>query len=383
MLIGVYTVTELNNYNAQLTDEDTLDEEDNEEEQYEKNTFQYDPDKINIVTREPTIELLLKRINEEALDLAPDFQRHANVWKEDAQSRLIESIIIRIPIPAFYIDATNEDKWLVVDGLQRLFALKRFILDKKLKLSGLEYLTNLEGKTFDQIERRYQRRLEETQLTVYLIEKGTPPEIKYNIFKRINTGGLALSPQELRHALNPGKGTKFLTHLAADPKFQQVVKLGNNRKMRMDDREFILGFLAFTLTHYQDYADNRDTFLTKALSKTNNLSETELNKIENNFKRIMLAAWNIFGKNAFRKISNHQKKQFPINKALFESWSVILSNLSDEQIQVLIDRKEKLINSFKTYVDNDKDFLESISQAAERVQYRFSTIEKIIQEILL
>ncbi|MEH2378883.1 MAG: DUF262 domain-containing protein [Nostoc sp.] len=372
-------MTDLSNYNAELADEEISEEEDQEE----KVTFQYDPDKINIVTREPTIELLLKRINEEALDLAPDFQRHADIWKEDAQSRLIESIIIRIPIPAFYIDATNEDKWLVVDGLQRLFALKRFILDKKLKLSGLEYLTNLEGKTYEQIDRRYQRRLEETQLTVYLIEKGTPPEIKYNIFKRINTGGLALSPQELRHALNPGKGTKFLTKLAASPEFQQVVQLGKDRKMRMDDREFILGFLAFTLTTYKDYADNRDTFLTKALSKTNKLSEAELHKIENNFKRTIIATSNIFGKDAFRKISNSQKRKFPINKALFESWSVLLSKLSDVQMQILIDRKQKLIDIFKRYIDNDKDFLESISQAAEKVQYRFSTIEKIIQEVLL
>ncbi|MCM0593003.1 MAG: DUF262 domain-containing protein [Gloeotrichia echinulata CP02] len=376
-------MTDLNNHNVELLDEETLEEEDNDEEQEEKVSFQYDPDEINIVTREPTIEQLLRRIGEEALDLAPDFQRHANLWKEDAQSRLIESIIIRIPIPALYIDATNEDKWLVVDGLQRLFAIKRFMLDRKLKLSGLEYLTNLEGKTFEQIERRYQRRLEETQLTVYLIDKGTPPEIKYNIFKRINTGGLALSPQELRHALNPGKGTKFLTQLAADPKFKQVVNLGNNRKMRMDDREFILGFIAFTLTSYQDYADNRDTFLTKALSKTNKLSETELNKIENNFRRTMVAAWNIFGKNAFRKISNSQKKQFPINKALFESWSVLLSKLSDEEIQHLIDRKTELINKYKQYVDNDKYFLESISQASERVQYRFMITEKIIQEVLV
>ncbi|AKG21399.1 DUF262 domain-containing protein [Calothrix sp. 336/3] len=377
-------MTTFSDNSSESKGEEVLEEEiEDENNQEEKVTFQYDPEKINISTREPTIELLLKRINEEALDLAPDFQRHANVWKEDAQSRLIESVIIRIPIPALYIDATNEDKWLVVDGLQRLFALKRFIIDKELKLSGLEYLTGLEGKTYDQIERRYQRRLEETQLTVYLIDKGTPPEVKYNIFKRINTGGLALSPQELRHALNPGKGTKFLTKLAACPEFQQVVQLGNNRKMRMDDREFILGFLAFSLTPYQEYADSRDTFLTKALSKLNTLSETELNNIENSFKKTMIAAWDIFEKNAFRKISNTQKKKFPVNKALFESWSVNLSKLSHEQIQVLIKNKQKLIHIFKTYIDTDKDFLESISQATDKIQDRFITIETIIKKTLV
>ncbi len=376
-------MTELTTRSTELTEEDILEAEENEEEEYEKDQIIYDPDKINIVTREPTIEQLLRRINEEALDLAPDFQRHANIWKPDAQSRLIESIIIRIPLPAFYIDATDEDKWLVVDGIQRLFALKQFVNDKKLKLTGLEYLKNLEGKTFEKLDRRYQRRIEETQVTVYLIDRGTPPEVKYNIFKRINTGGEPLSPQELRHALNPGKAARFLADLAASPEFQQVVPLGNTRKMRMDDREFILGFLAFYLTSYNDFKeDKRDAFLTKALAKTNKLTDETLKNIESNFKKAMIAIYEIFGKDAFRKISHNQKRKYPVNKALFEAWSVNLSDLNDEEIKLLKTRSTELINKFSNLVDNDKDFLLSISQAATKVEYRFSTIEKIIQEIL-
>ena len=304
-------------YNQLSNQDTTLDElnlmqqeEDNDAEAYETDKLIYDPDKINIFTKEPTIEQLLRRINEEALDLAPDFQRHANIWKEDAKSRLIESILIRIPLPAFYIDATNEDKWLVVDGLQRLSALKQFMNDKTLRLRGLEYLTNFEGKTYDEIERRYQRRIEETQVTVYLIEKGTPPEVKYNIFKRINTGGLPMSPQEIRHALNPGNATKFLAKLARSNEFEQVTNLSDSRKMRMEDREFILGSVAFMLTSYKNYqSETRDLFLTKALSKINNMSESELGAIENNFKKAMVAAWEIFEINAFRKVSQKQKKK--------------------------------------------------------------------------
>jgi len=358
-------------------------EEDNGDETYETDKLIYDPEKINVRTREPTIEQLLRRIDEAALDLAPDFQRHANIWKDEAKSRLIESILIRIPLPAFYIDATDEDKWLVVDGLQRLSALKQFMSDKTLRLCGLEYLNNFEGKTYDEIERRYQRRIEETQVTVYLIEKGTPPEVKYNIFKRINTGGLPMSPQELRHALNPGKATKFLAKLATSNEFKQVTKLSNLRKMRMDDREFILGFLAFNITSYQDErSEKRNLFLSKALYKVNNMSEYELQDIENNFKKAMVAAWEIFGKNAFRKISKHQTKMFPINKALFEVWSVNLSLLSDEQLDILKQHKEQLIEKFINYVDSDREFLASISQAAEKIEYRFRIIEQIIQEVL-
>jgi len=374
---------QVSNQDSIIDDLNVSQEEDNGDEPYEKDKLIYDPDKINIFTKEPTIEQLLRRINEEALDLAPDFQRHANIWKDDAKSRLIESILIRIPLPAFYIDATNEDKWLVVDGLQRLSALKQFMSDKKLKLCGLEYLINLEGKNYDEIGRRYQRRIEETQVTVYLIEKGTPPEVKYNIFKRINTGGLPMSPQEIRHALNPGKAIKFLAKLATSNEFEQVTNLSNSRKMRMEDREFILGSVAFMLTSYKNYqSETRDLFLTKALSKINNMSESELGVIENNFKKAMVAAWEIFEINAFRKVSQNQKKKFPINKALFEVWSVNLSLLSDEQVDILKQHKEQLIEKFRNYVDDDREFLTSISQAAEKIEYRFKIIEKIIQEVL-
>jgi hypothetical protein len=370
------------NYNTEFLDDDIADEEELIDDK--DTTLEYDPDKINIVTKEPTLEQLLRRIDEEALDLAPDFQRQANIWKDNVKSRLIESILIRIPLPAFYMDATHEDKWLVVDGLQRLSALKQFVIDKTLKLTGLEYLKELENKTYDQLDRRYQRRIEETQVTVYLIEKGTPVEVKYNIFKRINTGGVPLSSQELRHALNPGKANKFLIKLTESQEFKKVIPLSDSKRKRMDDREFVLGFLAFYLTSYKDYKDStRDAFLSRALFIANNLSEEELEKIEQRFKYIMLVAYEIFGTDAFRKISYKNKKKYPINKSLFEVWSVNLSQLNDKEIEILKKRKKRLSDHFSFFVDNDKEFLTSISQAANRIEYRFSTIEKIIQEVLI
>jgi Protein of unknown function DUF262 len=374
-------------FNDQYTEfvEEILDEDENNQEE-EKVTFQYDPEKINIATREPTIEQLLRRIDEEALDLAPEFQRQANIWTLEAKSKLIESILIRIPLPAFYIDGTNEDEWIVVDGLQRLSALNQFVIDKsekRLKLAGLEYLKELNNKTYDELERRYQRRILETQVTVYLIEKGTPLEVKYNIFKRINTGGIPLSNQELRHALNPGQATKILANLASFIEFKRVVNLSDNKKKRMDDREFILGFLAFYLISYKEYQDEtRDSFLSKALSKINSLSNEEITKIEDVFKKAMIAAFDIFKENAFRKISNKNKRKFPINKSLFEVWSVNLGKLSIQDIQILKERKEKLIKTFVKYVDSDAEFLVSISQASNKIEHRFETVEKIIKEVL-
>ncbi|AFZ20166.1 DUF262 domain-containing protein [Allocoleopsis franciscana] len=383
-------MTELKNRDRELLDEDTLDEEDIDEQGYEASDFRYDPEKINIVTREPTIEQLLRRINEDALNLAPEFQRQANIWKPDVKSRLIESILIRIPLPAFYIDATNEEQWLVVDGLQRLSALKQFVSDKsdkKLKLCGLEYLKELDGKTYDQLERRYQRRIEETQVTVYLIEKGTPPEVKNNIFKRINTGGMPLSPQELRHALNPGKATQLLAKLAQSREFKQSTDITDRSKSRMVDRELVLRFLAFTINCYKDYdAKILDDFLNDTMVRINHMSQQEVDTLEQKFIQAMNTAFDIFAKYAFRKRSKESiQKKYRLNKALFEVWSVILGQLSEREIQILKEKKQDLVDNFINLLEDDEDFQISISQSTSKVSqvnYRFSTIERLVEKVL-
>jgi hypothetical protein len=376
---------DLEKLNSDFQDEDTdIDEDEDIEPEEEVITTPFDPSKIRVDTRPMTIDLLLKRIRFAEIDLDPEFQRHANIWNDTAKSRLIESILIRIPLPAFYMDATNEDKWLVIDGLQRLSTLKKFVIDKTLRLNNLEFLININDKTYDELPRNYQRRIDETVLTVYLIEKGTPPAVKFNIFRRINTGGLPLSPQELRHALNPGQATKFLERLAKSKEFKKATNISNKRQERMDDHEFVLGFVAFSITPYMDYPikEGRDYFLNEAMRKINSMNAKKLNELEKKFINSMNAAYSIFGKYAFRKILKNNPKKQPINKSLFEAWSVSLSQLHNEDIEILKERKKEVIDKFINYIGKDDEFVKSISQAAEKVIYRFGTIEKIIQEVL-
>ncbi len=224
-----------------------IENEEEEVDSQERIISPFDPTLIRVHSTQFTIDLLLTRIREGELELAPDFQRKGGIWSTAAQSRLVESLLIRIPLPAFYMDATNEEKWLVVDGLQRLTALKRFVLDKELKLRGLEFLDDLHGKSYDELPRNFQRRINESQVTVYLVERGTPEEVKFNIFKRINTAGLPLSPQEIRHALKQGQATRFLVELAGLQSFK-IATDHSIRDDRMADRECALRFLAFTLS---------------------------------------------------------------------------------------------------------------------------------------
>ncbi|MFH7025439.1 MAG: DUF262 domain-containing protein [Heteroscytonema crispum UTEX LB 1556] len=377
-------MTNTNNSNLGLIEEETEIEENDIEPEEEFINEPFDPNLIRVDTRPMTIDLVLKRIKFQEIDLAPEFQRQDGIWTPTAESRLIESILIRIPLPAFYMDATNDNKWMVIDGLQRLSTLKKFAIDQTLTLQSLEFLVHLNGKKYDELPRNYQRRIEETYLTVYLIDKGTPPEVKYNIFRRINTGGVPLSPQELRHALNPGQATKFLNKLAKSQEFTKVTNISNKRQKRMDDHEFILGFIAFYLMPYQNYPikQGRDYFLNEAMIKINKMSQEQLNEVENKFKFAIITAYSIFDKYAFRKIFNPHQKMQPLNKSLFEAWSVVFSKLNEQEAELLKQRKDKVRNAFINCIEQDEEFVKSISQAADKVNYRFQIIEKIVREAL-
>lgn len=346
-------------------------------------TEPFDTTQIRVETKPSNIDLLLSRIRHAEIDLAPGFQRKGGIWKDSAQSRLIESLLIRIPIPAFYMDATDEDKWLVVDGLQRLTALKRFIIDQDLKLSGLEFLTQLHGKRYSDLPRNFQRRISETQVVVYLIEKGTPPEVKFNIFKRINTGGLPLSSQEIRHALNQGVVTEFLARLAASTEFK-VATRNSIRDDRMGDRECVLRFLAFAITPYTEYkSKDLDSFLNDSMREINHMPGARLNELGHRFLRAMMAAHDIFQETAFRKPGRVTMN--PINKPLFEAVSVNLDRLNDDQLADLKGRSSEVKLRFKDLI-NDRDFEKSISVSTgnvSTVRYRFSKIELLLQDVLL
>ncbi len=350
----------------------------------DKITRPFDPTLIRVETHILSLDIIVTRIQEGEIDLVPSFQRKGGIWKEDAQSRLIESMLIRIPLPAFYLDASDENCWVVVDGLQRLTTFKRFIIDQELHLIGLEFLTNLNGLAFDNLPRKFQRRIKETQITTYLIQEQTPPNVKFNIFKRINTGGLPLSSQEIRHALNQGAAADLLAELANTKEFLHAIDNGISDE-RMADRECVLRYLAFTITPYSNYKVNDlDAFLNDKMDRLNSMSQNEISDHRKNFKRTMVAARKIFGNDAFRKRYAEISDRYPINKALFEAWSVNISMLSDKEIEKLIKRRKILKEEFIKLMNNT-DFDSAISQgtgSVRRVEKRFQDIENLIRGVL-
>jgi len=344
----------------------------------------FDPKKIDISSKTLILDSIFKRISRNEINLFTDFQRQGDLWDLTKQSRLIESILIRFPLPAFYFDGTDEDQWLIVDGLQRISTLKNFVIDKTLRLQNLEFLDQFNGCNYDDLPRNLQRRIDEAEITVYIINPGTPDEVKYNVFKRINTTALILEPQEIRHAINQGIPAMFVKELADLEEFKKATS-HTIKTHRMLDRDFVTRFLSFYLNTYKDYQPDLDTFLNKSMASLKELSESKRLEIKSKFIAAMNAAYSLFGDDAFRKRFSRTDNRKPINKALFEAWSVSLARLTGENLQMLIERRNQLLDEFILLLNNDFVFSNSLSSGTgdkARVIKRFTVIENLIKKLL-
>jgi hypothetical protein len=348
-------------------------------------TRPFDPDRIRINTIPALIDGIIKRIDHDEIDLAPEFQRKARLWSLENKSRLIESLLLKIPLPVFYVAADDKDRWAVVDGIQRLTTIYDFVKNK-FPLHGLEYLTQLNDETFQTLPRTFQRRIEETSLAMNLILDGTPEEVMINIFKRINTGGMPLTSQEVRNALNKGKVRDLLQNLARSAELTAAAT-GPVNDGRMGAQELVLRFLAFYTQPWQEYVQNNlglDQFLNSAMRRLNNLPANKIDEFSLVFRKTMAISHAIFDDNAFRKPKSPDGYRSPINRALFEAWGVTLAKLSDEEQAILIGKKQQIRDDFTQLMANPifNTAISSSTGALARVTTRFTEIEHLIQNAL-
>lgn len=343
----------------------------------------FNPSEIDIVVEPKALDSLIKRIKHNEIDMNTDFQRHADLWDNRKMSRLIESILIRLPMPAFYFDASEDENWLIVDGLQRLSTIRKFVIDKKLKLSGLEFLTDLNGKTFDTLHRTYQRRIEECPVTVYMIKPGTPDEVKYSVFRRINTGGLTLNNQEIRNALAKSRDRELLEELA---NLECSKKMLGDLSKRMKDQELVLRFWAF---HQFDYLakDNKKemaSFLDRAMEEIKKGDEAYRENFKQKYSTAIQRCYQLLGKSGFEKDPTANSKKRSKNSTLFEVWMVAMAKLSQEQFDRLM-AKEPQVHEKINALQNDSEFFRAITystQKKDHVQTRYVKINKLIAEVL-
>lgn len=347
----------------------------------------FDTKSIKVSNKIISLESLVKRLKHNEIDLTPEFQRNGDLWDRTKMSRLIESIILRLPLPIFYFDVSDDSKWIVIDGLQRLSTIKKFIVDKKLRLGNLEFLPELNGKKYDELERSIERIIEETQINTYQIEPQTPKEVRYSIFNRINTGGLTLNSQEIRQALNQkNNGVQYLKEITEDKVFKDIVKI---RTRRMLDRELVLRYIAFKLCPYKEFYEKKivlSTFLDKTMEKidSKDFTKEKFEELKNDLLNNLKFLSTLFDKDMlFNKRLVDKSKTATLNRSLFEVWTVLISNLTENEKQNIYENKELLTEKYKELL-TEEEFEDSITKGTNNrksVFTRFEKLNSLLEEI--
>lgn len=346
---------------------------------------EYPLDSVFVRREERTAGEVVKRINNGRYLLDPDFQR-SFVWGEDKQSKLIESCIMRIPLPVVYVAEAKDGKIIVVDGLQRLETLRRFLNNEfELNLGDIEEDKPhpLNDTTFADLSIQLQERIEDTPLIFYILDPKAPERARLDIFDRVNSG-MPLSRQQMRNALYNGRATRWLAKASDSDEFLQATGKALERK-NMRDREVINRFCAFSLLDFNDYVhDDMDGFLGRGLEFMNAMTQTERNNLRGSFLHSMVINYEIFGSHAFRKSlvdNDPSKKRSPINVALFDVCSVILADLPDSPTKA---QKKEVGDSIRDLLRNE-EFFEAISYATNSTKHvhdRFRLAYKALEEVI-
>lgn len=332
------------------------------------------PDAVLNIARETGSVFQLKRRWEKTpsmLDLTPPFQRNL-VWSSKQKSELIESIIMGIPLPAFYVKENPEGVYVVVDGKQRLSTLFDFI-DGKFKLEGLSILKNHVKSYFSDLSPIEQNKIEDYTLTINVIKAPTSDRVTFDLFDRVNRGGTNLNNQEMRNALYQGTSTRLIDELAENMNFLDATENTIPPK-HMKDRYLILRFLAFYMWNEHlsvdietglrlEYKSNLEDFLGKTMAYLNNLASQDnlIARLKIVFNDCMYyAAKYVVPLGGFRLPSDGGKQKRPINMAFFESFSYLIAKMDEvnenhvREVYFSILSNKEYVNSLTYSVDSRK-----------------------------
>ena len=338
----------------------------------------YPLDDIMVRSETRTVREVVRRINQERYAMDPDFQRDF-VWDPKKQSKLIESCVMRIPLPVLYVAEGLDGRIVVVDGLQRLTTFVRFINDE-LTLTG-PCNDQLKGKRFSQLPINFQERVEDTQLTLYILDKSAPQRAQLDIFERVN-GGVALSRQQMRNALFNGPGTRWLKKISKSEPFLQATGPSLKAKI-MRDREVINRFAGFRVLGWKSYdKGDMDDFLARTIERLNNLEESRLATLENEFSASMEQNYQLFDRHSFRKSlrsKNRNAARSAINIALFDVLSWAFSKIPSAAVEDNADEiKDRIVDLVL-----DEEFENAISYSTNstvQVRTRFLMVEEELSD---
>ncbi|MCI9149516.1 MAG: DUF262 domain-containing protein [Lachnospiraceae bacterium] len=354
-----------------------IETEDLGEENLEHNP--YSPNDIRINQRIFTIYQIQHMIETGKLFLTPDFQRNL-VWDLRRKSLLIESIMLGIPISSFYFQEDYEGNKIVIDGLQRLSTISQF-LNNEFALKELQYL-NYNGYCYSDLPQKYVNKIEDTQLVAYVLDSTCHELSKFDVFRRVNTGGMPLNSQEIRNSMAADGTRSLLKAMSRSQEFQKATR-GRVKDIRMDAQELCLRFITFYTRYDFETGCIRDLgplakMMDQAILDLNQMSESNQKLYLAAFRRSMTNCHALLGDKAFSKKSACHI----INKPLFTAWSVVMASYHGTSAY-LEEARPRIVRLQQSYFDDGPYFsaITSSTTTAQHIILQFEAVKKILEEL--
>ena len=313
----------------------------------------------------------------------PEWQRRY-VWDTKRASRLIESFLIDLPIPVVYLAGTEEGKYEVIDGLQRLTSVFDYF-ENKYVLSDLEIERGLNGKTFSQLEGNLQNKLEDATLTTFELARTTPKDLMFLIFERLNTGGMALNDMEIRNCLYRGGLNNLLKDLAENTDFKTCISQAGIEK-RLTDRTLVLRFLAFYERTYTKARKGLKSFFNEFFQTYRNPTPDKIKEFTDAFNKSMRACRTIFGDKAFRLRRHNERgggEWTPrINASILQTIAV---SFTDYDIGQLTRAADRIFEAYISLLAEDDRWVQAVTAATgdyNKIEYTFETWKARLKEAI-
>ncbi|MEU0275354.1 DUF262 domain-containing protein [Streptomyces sp. NPDC006307] len=359
-----------------MTEEQTLfDDESSEDVTKDQEEPLYLANRERRLVTQPydlSLSTLVDDIKKDRLLLNIEYQRQY-VWDRAKASRLIESLLLNIPVPVCYFAENEDGAYEVIDGLQRITTISNY-LEGKFELKGIPVLSELEGKFFSELSQRDQRRLSGRTIRCIVITEDSDPDIKFDVFERLNTGSARLGSQELRNCIYRGELNDFLRNVSELPYFTGILSGVRNR--RMDFEELALRFFALHATII-DYRPPLRQLLNGYMRKNRAViprpEEMDL------FADVCRTVAEVFGDSGFRLPAPNGRPAPGMNKALFDAIMISFSHADREQIRA----RPEAVRELRDVLLQDEDFLFAIGRATadrSRMHYRVSRFSEGLAE---
>lgn len=352
----------------------------------EEGDLHADPQEISLERADRSLSELKRWFDEGDLVVDPEWQRNF-VWNRKQSSKLVESFLLNIPVPVIYLARTDEDKYEVIDGLQRLKSVFDF-LENKYPLSGMDILTDLSGKRFRDLETQFQRKLRNSTLRSFELTHSSGSDIHFVVFERLNTGGTKLNEMEIRNCIYRGKLNDLIKDLAGDAEFVECMN-SEALSVRMNDRYLVLRFLAFYERTHLRYTRGLKKFLNEFLDTYRHTSDEKIAEYRSVFSKCIKASITIFGNQGFRLISSNANQSTSVgewnprvNAAVFQA---VATSFAKYDIGQLTRTADRIFEEYLDLITTDERWTTAVggaNQNVDNVRYAFETWEKRLTSLM-